>query len=134
MDVWETFQSLLEALRNFKLALRHNKLACNPEDFPGLEDLEEFAPEEREMPAKATTPATLWQRLIEEQKFELINKLRYAEIGEPGFATIVVPREGFSEEDETHNQVLGWLREHEINVCNPNIEITRMERALYGKA
>lgn len=157
MDIWESFHDLLEALRNFKLALRDSKLDCSPGDFPGLEDLGEYAPYEAperrpgtlwdredlgeyapykgKKPAKTTKPLcapTLWDRLVSEGRHDLITKLRHAEIRESGFGTIVVPRKGFSDNDDTHNMVLAWLREHKINILNPGLEVTRLERALHG--
>ena len=39
----------------------------------------------------------LWAILALEGNFELINKLRRAEAGEPGFGTVVIMEKGFSE-------------------------------------
>jgi hypothetical protein len=75
----------------------------------------------------------LWERLAEEGNFELIEKLRRVEKGELGYGTIVVPHDGFSEEDETHNLVLDWLEEHGVNILNVGLEKARLEQALYGK-
>lgn len=75
----------------------------------------------------------LWERLAEEGNFELIEKLRRVEKREPGYGTIVVPYEGFSEDDETHNLVLDWLEEHRVNILNIGLERARLEQALYGK-
>ena len=74
----------------------------------------------------------LWERLTQEGKFELIELLRHVEQGEDGFGTVVVHKEGFSENDETHNMVLDWLEERKINILNPGLEKTRLEGALYG--
>lgn len=73
----------------------------------------------------------LWLALTLEGKFELIEKLQKAFNGVPGFGTIVVTREGFSESDRTHNMVLRSLREHEVNVCDVMAEVGRMEYALH---
>lgn len=79
----------------------------------------------------SSSKQALWDRLVAEGKFDLIERLQRAERGEPGFRTIVVPEEGFSVVDETHNEVLRWLMAHRINVCNPGLLIARMERALH---
>lgn len=75
----------------------------------------------------------LWDRLIDEGQFHLIRKLRRVEMGEEGFQTIVVPPEGFSEDDRTHNLVVDWLEERGVNVLNVGLEKARLEMALHGK-
>lgn len=75
--------------------------------------------------------AELWTRLALEGRFDLMNILRRAEQHEPGFCTIVVKNEGFSDDDETHNLVLRFLKENEISIFNPGLEATRLELALY---
>lgn len=72
----------------------------------------------------------VWTRLAAEGRFQLIERLRHAELGHAGYGTIVVPKEGFSDDDTTHNAVLDWLSEHQINVMNVGLEIARLERAL----
>ena len=72
----------------------------------------------------------IWERLTLEGNHDLIAKLHYVEQGEAGFGTIVVPVEGFSEDDDTHNAVLDWLREHNVNILNPGREITILTKAL----
>jgi hypothetical protein len=74
---------------------------------------------------------TVWGLLAAEGNFTLIEKLRYAQLGEDGFGTIVVPLSGFSPNDASHNLVLEWLKVHNINICNPRLEEARMERALH---
>jgi hypothetical protein len=74
---------------------------------------------------------TLWEALWLDGNYDLIDKLYLAEIKTPGFGTIIVPREGFSSHDRIHNAVLDWLHSHEINVCNPSLEITKLTRALH---
>ena len=73
----------------------------------------------------------LWTRLALEGRHTLLNKLRRAEHREPGFGTIVVTKEGFSDDDETHNLVLKFLRQNNICVFNPGLEAARLERALH---
>jgi len=75
----------------------------------------------------------LWVRLALERKFDLIHKLHRAERGEGGFGTIVVTREGFSEDDTTHNMVLRFLNKKGINIFNPGFEEACLERALRGQ-
>ena len=72
----------------------------------------------------------LWSRLTIEGRFELIKRLRRAEGHEPGFTTLVVRKEGFSNVDETHNLVLRYLRQIGANVFNPGMEIARLRMAL----
>ena len=77
--------------------------------------------------------ATLWERLAMEGKFDLIEKLRRVEKSEDGYSTLVVPPEGFSESDQTHNIVLDWLEERGVNVLNVGLEKARLEHALHGR-
>jgi hypothetical protein len=75
----------------------------------------------------------LWLRLASEGKFDLIEKLQKAFNRVSGFETIVVTREGFSENDRTHNMVLRSLREHGVNICDVMYEIGNLELALHGR-
>jgi hypothetical protein len=72
---------------------------------------------------------TLWLTLASEGKFDLMERLRKALLGEPGFGTIAVNREGFSENDRTHNLVIRWLKAHDIHVLDVMFEIGNLERA-----
>jgi hypothetical protein len=73
--------------------------------------------------------------LIQEGNFPLIDKLHRAECREPGYGTIAVPKQGFSENDYIHNSVLEWLKERPyIHVFNPTVLIGRMEHALHKKS
>lgn len=74
----------------------------------------------------------LWIALALEGKHTLIEKLNRAFNGFPGYGTIVVPREGFSENDRTHNMVIRSLRAHEVNICDIIFEVGNLEHALYG--
>jgi len=74
----------------------------------------------------------LWSRLALEGKFTLINNLRRAELHEPGYCSIAVTKEGFSEDDETHNMVLRFLKKNNINILNPALEEARAALALRG--
>ena len=71
----------------------------------------------------------LYQNLADEGNHALVNKLIRADRMEIGFTTIVVPEEGFSDCNITHNAVIDWLRERCIYVCNPSLIITRLERS-----
>ena len=73
----------------------------------------------------------LWLTLASEGKFDLIEKLHKAFNGVPGFGTIVVTKEGFSVNDQTHNMVLRSLKEHGVNVFDVMSEIGNLERALH---
>lgn len=72
----------------------------------------------------------LWRRLTEENNFELIDKLTKVEKKEVGFGTIIVPKNGFSKDDKTHNLVLEWLKERDVNVLNVDLEVFKLEKAL----
>lgn len=73
----------------------------------------------------------LWDALVLNGKFSLLQKLHNAEINFAGYATMVVPPEGFSENDTIHNMVLDWCQDHKITVLNPGLEIERLERTLH---
>jgi hypothetical protein len=75
----------------------------------------------------------LWNRLAIEGNHDLIAKLAFVERREPGFGVVIVPPRGFSENDETHNAVLDFLRDDlGVEVVNPALEKTRLRRALHG--
>jgi len=71
-----------------------------------------------------------WTDLVSEGNFELINKLQRVENKEPGYGTIVVTKEGFSSNDRTHNKVLKWLQEKNVNILNPENEIANLKFSL----
>ena len=71
----------------------------------------------------------LWLTLVYEGKFELIEKLRKAELHEEGYETIVVTKEGFSENDWAHNMVIRWLKRHKVHVLDVMYEIGNLEVA-----
>jgi len=73
----------------------------------------------------------LWVRLTLEKNDALIAKLRHVEAKTPGFGTVVVPKEGYSEDPTTHNMVLDWLHTHGVRTFNPSLEIYKLERSLY---
>lgn len=75
----------------------------------------------------------LWSRLALEGNFKLLDKLQRAERHEPGYGTIIVSREGFSEDDSTHNMVLGFLRQNDTHIFNPGLEAERIRLALQDK-
>lgn len=68
--------------------------------------------------------------LVLESNFELIDRLHRIENKEGGYGTIVVPKEGFSENDEVHNLILDWLNAQNINILNVQHEIANLEYAL----
>lgn len=72
----------------------------------------------------------LWQKLAEEGNFSLIKKLQRIENKEGGYGTVIVPKRGFSDNDETHNMVLGWLEGQNVNIVNTRIEIARLENSI----
>ena len=48
---------------------------------------------------------------------------------EEGYETIVVTKEGFSENDWVHNMVIRWLKRHKIHVLDVMYEIGNLEVA-----
>lgn len=74
----------------------------------------------------------LWLTLASEGRFELIERLQRAFNGVPGFGTIVVPLEGFSEVDRTHNMVIRSLKWHGVHVMDVLFEVGNLELALHG--
>jgi len=71
----------------------------------------------------------LWIRLALEGKHDLIARLQKAFNKVPGYETIAVHKEGFSEDDRTHNMVLKCLRHHNVNIFNVVYEIGNLELA-----
>lgn len=83
------------------------------------------------LPYLPMSPNQLWAQLALEGNTTLLFKLHHAENKEPGYTVIVVPKEGFSDNDDTHNAVIEWLKSHEILALNTRCEIGRMEHALH---
>lgn len=75
-------------------------------------------------------PEALWDHLAAQGHLTLLEKLHHVEQGAPGYGTIVVPKEGFSEDDSIHNAVLDWLHTHNVNVLNVSNEISNLHLAL----
>jgi len=75
----------------------------------------------------------LWIRLVLEKRFDLIKKLHRVELKEPGYGTIVVTKEGFSDNDQTHNMVLKFLNKNKVNIMNPGLEEARLKYLLGRK-
>jgi hypothetical protein len=71
----------------------------------------------------------LWLTLASEGRFELTEKLQRAFNGVPGFGTVVVPLEGFSEVDRTHNMVLRSLKWHGVHIFDVAFEVGNLEVA-----
>ena len=77
-----------------------------------------------------TTKADPWTALVAEGNHDLIAKLKRAVDGEPGFGTIIVDEKGFSENDDTHNAVLDWLKDKGVNILDVPFEVGNLELAL----
>jgi len=75
-------------------------------------------------------PFDPWTDLASEGRFDLIERLRRAEVRESGYGTIIVTKEGFSPNDATHNKVLAWLRYKDIRYINPINEIANLRESL----
>jgi hypothetical protein len=80
---------------------------------------------------RVTTRPTVWELLVLEKNFELIEKLKKVEDKEAGYGTIVVPRGGFSSNPETHLAVLAWLKSRRVNVLDVSREIEDLYFALH---
>lgn len=87
---------------------------------------------DRSLSPATYTPLTLWDRLTMEGRYELISLLHHAEQHDPGYSVIIVPEEGFSDIDETHNMVLDFLHQNNILPLNVPLEITKLEKALHN--
>ena len=75
----------------------------------------------------------IWVALAIEGNSKLIKLLHRIEKNEPGFGTVIVPRAGFSSDDDLHNAVLGWLKGKGVNVWSPQNETAGLEYALRGR-
>jgi hypothetical protein len=76
----------------------------------------------------------VWLDLLFENNFSLINKLHHVENKVSGFGTVIVPEQGFSQNDIIHNKVLEWLKKKKVNVINPPLIIERLKRTLQRTA
>jgi hypothetical protein len=76
-------------------------------------------------------PRDVWARLTEEGNHDLIKTLHRIERKDPGYSTIVTHKEGWSNNDATHNAVLSWLRAHDVNILNVGKEVECLTRALH---
>lgn len=73
---------------------------------------------------------TVWDIIASEGKYDLIHRLQRVECGEPGYGTMIVPEGGWSNNAETNNRVINWLKDHRVNVWSPTQEIEELEQAL----
>ena len=72
----------------------------------------------------------MWDRLAAEGKYDLISKLRKTEKGEPGYRTVIIPERGWSEDAETNDAILKWLKSLRVNVWSPTQETEELQKAL----
>jgi hypothetical protein len=74
----------------------------------------------------------LWTRLCEAREFELIDKLRKIEIEAKRYPhhTVIIPKNGFIDDEDLNNIIVKWLYDKKVNVWSPSIEITELETAL----
>ena len=77
-----------------------------------------------------TPEMTLWDRLAAEGKYDLIDKLRKTEQGEPGYRTVIIPEGGWSESADTNDAILQWLKSLRVNVWSPEQEVSDLEKTL----
>lgn len=76
-------------------------------------------------------PKTLWDRLAAEGHHALIEKLHRAEKKDPGYNVLLVPTEGYSDDDITHNAIVDWIKEKDILSLNVTHEIACLDKALH---
>lgn len=98
--------------------------------FDAFLDFIESRRKNNAMKKEINVPA-LWEKLLSENRHDLIQKFRRVERKEGGFGTIVVPKKGFSKNEETNQLIIDWLIEKGVNVLNVEEEISDLEDALY---
>jgi len=76
--------------------------------------------------------AECWSEIALENP-DLLGKLHQVEMKTPGFSTVVVPSQGFSENDDVHNSVISFLRANRVTLLNPAREEYELSRALHGR-
>jgi len=75
----------------------------------------------------------IWRRLACESKHELIKILKRVEKEEGGYGTIIVPPDGFSCDEITHNLIINWLENKGVNVYSVENEVEKLKDALNCK-
>ena len=76
-------------------------------------------------------PKDLWDHLTADGKLDLVSRLQRIQNHEDCFEWLVVPKEGFSEDDTTHNAVIDWAHLNNIRLINMTKEITELELSLH---
>ena len=79
------------------------------------------------------TPRNLCDMLMANGYWDVIERLKHVEKGTPGYGTVVITDKGFSDDDDTHNAVLGWLNEKKVHIFNPGKEIAILEASCSWK-
>lgn len=74
----------------------------------------------------------LWQEMVENGEFVLLEKLNAVE--KHNFETVVVPHGGFSRNDRIHNMTIDWLKMKGCFVLDVGREILELTNALHGEA
>ena len=72
----------------------------------------------------------IWIALALEGNSDLIKLLHRVENKEPGYGTVIIPKEGFSFDDDIHNAVLDWLKVKGVNVWSSENEQAGLEYSL----
>lgn len=72
----------------------------------------------------------IWVALTIEGNSDLIKLLHRIENKEPGYGTVIIPKHGFSFDDDIHNAVLDWLKGKGVNVWSPENETAGLEFSL----
>lgn len=76
------------------------------------------------------TTRQIWDILIGDKKYDLIKVLKHVENKEPGYGSVVVPKNGFSSNKKIHCLVLSWLKERNINIVDVDNEIACLKDSL----
>ena len=98
------------------------------------EDLDRLYSDANKQVPKYQPPAytpTLWELLALEGRHDLLSTIHHVELKTPGYGTVVVPEEGFSENTDTHNMVLDYLRIQGVMTLNVGAVVARLQSALH---
>lgn len=109
-DLKELLRAILQELLS-----NNNETLTNPETLPET----------------LTTDQDPWILLAAEGNDKTLRLLQKVEQKQPGYSTIIIGPNGFSENDDTHNAVLNWLRDRNVMVYSPQNEIYHLNKSLH---
>lgn len=88
-------------------------------------------------PGSKNTPTdnnlSIQDRLLLEKNHPLLQKLKKIEEGTPSFPrkVFIIPDEGLSKNQKTHQDILDWLHKNNILAYNPSQEIKELQKSLH---